>query len=294
MACSSARSIADAGHLHLGQDAHQRRLDVVVQHDHVLGLAARRRNPAAMATTSHASPAASRATSRASVPGSAMSRVSWPVCSRSCCSPYSPVEASSRYAATAVSISSPVTSMPSGSSDRMASLTWCPTTARASTALSFLTTEAAPSRSPGTRTPEAGLLALGRHQHQPDQIAAPRHAVPAGGQGQPALPQLVDRLGGLGRRRGQRDVAQLERGPVRPSPRRRDRPVRRARAFGAGPRHCRARARPARRRRGAPPGAATRSSSRSARRSPRPWRGPSRRARCAPRRPRGARRAPAG
>ena len=28
---------ADAGHLHLGQHPHQRRLDVVVQHDHVLG-----------------------------------------------------------------------------------------------------------------------------------------------------------------------------------------------------------------------------------------------------------------
>ncbi len=28
---------ADAGHLHLGQDPHERRLDVVVQHDHVLG-----------------------------------------------------------------------------------------------------------------------------------------------------------------------------------------------------------------------------------------------------------------
>ena len=43
--------------------------------------------------------------------------------------------------------------MPSGSSERMTSLTSWPTKGRASTLLSFLTTEAAPSRSAGTSTP---------------------------------------------------------------------------------------------------------------------------------------------
>ena len=58
-------------------------------------------------------------------------------------------------------------SMPSGSSDRMTSLTsWPSTTGRASTSLSFLTTGGATEEVARHHHPEAGLPALGGHQDQ--------------------------------------------------------------------------------------------------------------------------------
>ena len=77
-------------------------------------------------------------------------------------------------------------------------------------ALSFLATDAAPSCAAGHQDAEAGLVALGGHQDERHQLAAPGHAVPAGRQGQPSGAELGQLLGHLGRRRRQRHVAQVE------------------------------------------------------------------------------------
>ena len=129
-----------------------------------------------------------------------------------------------------------------------------------------------PSWSPGTRTPRPASSPSVATSTSADQLAAPGHAVPAGGQREPARAELAQLLGDLGRRRGQRHVAQLEgrgggsAGAVVAGRRRRPR----LGGPGAGGRHCLRPARPARRRRAAPPCAARPSSSRSGRRSPRP------------------------
>ena len=168
------------------------------------------RKPCAMPATSAASPAPSRARSRSVSPGSVMSRLSCPVCSRSCESSYSPVDASSRYAATAVSISRPVRSIPSGSSERMTSLTPWPTKGRARMLFSFLTTDAAPSCAAGTRTPSPASSPSVATRTSATSSLRPGMPFQPGGQGEPPGAELGQLLGDLGGRGGQRHVAQVE------------------------------------------------------------------------------------
>ena len=82
----------------------------------------------------------------------------------------------------------PVTSIPRGSSDRIASLTSWPTTG-GPRGVELLGTEAASEQIARHKHPETGLLALGRHQDKRHQVAATRHAVPAGRQRQATGPE---------------------------------------------------------------------------------------------------------
>ena len=103
-------------------------------------------------------------------------------------------------------------SMPSGSSDRMASLTSWPSTGRASTVLSFLTTGGAPRRSPGTMTPRPASSPSVATRTSPTSSLRPGMPFQRAASASSAAAQLVEGLGGLRRRRGQRHVAQLEGG----------------------------------------------------------------------------------
>ena len=93
----------------------------------------------------------------------------------------------------------------------MTSLTSWPTNGRASTAVELLDHRRGAEQVGRHQDAEAGLVALGGHEDERHQVAAPGHAVPAGGQGEAArcrarTAACVD----LGRRRGQRHVAQVE------------------------------------------------------------------------------------
>ena len=146
---------------------------------------------------------------------------------------------------------------------------------------SFLATDAAPSWSAGTRTARPASSPSVATSTRATSSLRPGMPFQRAATARRPVPSSRQLLGDLRRRGGQRHVAQVEGryGRFRrygvPTGRGGDRRL--GTLSHPGP-HCRARARPARRRRGAPPSGSTPSSSRSVRTWPPPCRGPTHRA----------------
>ena len=203
---------ADAGHLHLGQDPHQRRLDLVVQHDHVLGLQA----PAeAGGHGGDVGGLAGRLPGHVEGLGPGLRDVERELAGLlaqllQAVLPRRGVEQVRRHGGVhlePLQVDAERQQRPHGLLGVVAE------DGPGQHDVELLDDRGRAEQVARHHDPEARLLALGRHQHQSHQLAAPGHARPARGQRQPALPQLVEGLRGRRGSRRQRHVAQLQRGP---------------------------------------------------------------------------------